>query len=99
MLTTIFRLLTAAMLGYTTMTSAFASSIFSAATSAVAAEYGVGQTVGTLGVSLYVLGFATGPTFWAPLSELRGRRLPIVIAMFGFTIFSIATATFGGPSV
>ncbi|KAK7980540.1 hypothetical protein PG989_012997 [Apiospora arundinis] len=87
------KLLTAAMLGYTTMTAAFASSIFSAATRSIAAIYGVSTTVGILGVSLYVLGFATGPTLWAPLSELKGRRLPIVIAMFGFSLFSIACAT------
>ncbi|KAK7948167.1 uncharacterized protein PG986_009053 [Apiospora aurea] len=87
------KLLTAAMLGYTTMTAAFASSIFSAATKPVAAIFGVGTEVGILGVSLYVLGFATGPTLWAPLSELKGRRLPIVTAMFGFSIFSLACAT------
>lgn len=81
------------MLGYTTMTSAFASSIFSSATAAIAAEFDVSTEVGLLGVSLFVLGFATGPTLWAPLSELKGRRLPIVIAMFGFSVFSIACAT------
>ncbi len=87
------KLLTSAMLGYTTMTSAFTSSIFSAGTQVVAKEYGVGSEVGLLGTTFYVLGFAFGPTIWAPLSELRGRRLPIVIAMFGFTLFSIACAT------
>ncbi|KAK3683747.1 major facilitator superfamily domain-containing protein [Podospora appendiculata] len=87
------KLLTAAMLGYTTMTSAFGSSIFSSATRAIAAQFEVSVTVGLLGVSLYVLGFATGPTLWAPLSELRGRRLPLVLAMFGFTIFNIGTAS------
>ena len=54
------RVLTAAMLGYTTVTSAFASSIFSVATSAIAAEFNVSMEVGILGVSLFVLGFATG---------------------------------------
>ena len=75
------------------MTSAFASSIFSAATAAVAAEFGVSSEVGILGVSFYVLGFAFGPTLWAPLSELKGRRLPINISMFGFSLFSFAVAT------
>ncbi|KAH8888336.1 MFS general substrate transporter [Thozetella sp. PMI_491] len=84
---------TAAMLGFTTMIAAFGSSIFSAATRTVGAEFGVSSEVGLLGVSFYVLGFATGPLFWAPLSELRGRRLPIVLSMFGFSIFSLATAT------
>lgn len=87
------KLVTAAMLGYTTMTSAFTSSIFSAATQAVAIEYGVSAEVGLLGTTFYVLGFATGPTLWAPLSELRGRRLPIVLSMFGFSVFTIACAT------
>lgn len=81
------------MLGYTTMTSAFTSSIFSAATPYVAKEFNVSSEVGILGVSLFVVGFATGPTFWAPLSELKGRRLPLVTAMFGFSVFSIACAT------
>ena len=87
------KVLTAVMLGYTTMIAAFASSIFSAATRAVAAEFGVSVEVGLLGVSFFVLGFAFGPTLWAPLSELRGRRLPLVLSMFGFTLFSVATAT------
>ncbi|CAJ2511646.1 Uu.00g072710.m01.CDS01 [Anthostomella pinea] len=91
--TTKKKLLTSAMLGYTTMTSAFTSSIFSAATTSVAAEFNVSAEVGILGVSLYVLGFATGPTLWAPLSELKGRRLPIVLSMFGFSVFCIACAT------
>ena len=87
------KLFTAAMLGFTTLTSAFGSSIFSAATRVVAAEYHVGTTVGVLGTSLYVLGFATGPILWAPFSELKGRRLPLVLASFGFSIFNIAVAT------
>lgn len=86
------RLLTAAILGFTTMTAAFGSSIFSSATRAVGVEFGVSSDVSLLGVSFYVLGFATGPTFWAPLSELKGRRLPLVASMFGFGIFNIACA-------
>ncbi|KAI9871692.1 MAG: hypothetical protein M1830_002595 [Pleopsidium flavum] len=87
------KLYTAAMLGFTTLVSAFTSSIFSAATLAVAAHFHVSAEVGTLGLSLYVLGFATGPILWAPLSELKGRRLPLVISMFGFSIFQVAVAT------
>ncbi|KAI9796881.1 MAG: hypothetical protein M1833_005930 [Piccolia ochrophora] len=86
------KLYTAAMLGYTTLVSAFASSIFSAATIPVAMEFGVSNEVGILGTSLYVLGFATGPSLWAPLSELRGRRLPLVLSMFGFSVFMIGVA-------
>jgi DHA1 family multidrug resistance protein-like MFS transporter len=80
------------MLGYTTLVSAFTSSIFSTATTTVAAQYHVSAEVGLLGLSFYVLGFALGPIFWAPLSELKGRRLPLVISMFGFSIFQIGVA-------
>lgn len=81
------------MLAYTTLVSAFASSIFSTATQVVAAQYHVSNEVGLLGLSFYVLGFALGPLFWAPFSELQGRRLPLVIAMFGFSIFQVAVAS------
>ena len=87
------KIFTAAILGFTTLTSAFGSSIFSAATRVVATQFGVGVTVGVLGTSFYVLGFATGPIFWAPLSELSGRRLPLVVASFGFSIFNIGVAS------
>jgi DHA1 family multidrug resistance protein-like MFS transporter len=87
------KLVTAAVLGFTTMTSAFTSSIFSAATMVVSAEYNVGNEVGLLGTTFYVLGFAFGPSLWAPLSELKGRRLPILISIFGFSVFSIGCAT------
>ncbi|KAG7114435.1 Multidrug transporter TPO1_2 like protein [Verticillium longisporum] len=87
------KMITAVMLAYTTLTSAFGSSIFSAATAPISVQYNVSNEVGILGVSFYVLGFATGPTLWAPLSELKGRRLPLVLSMFGFSLFSIAAAT------
>lgn len=79
-------------MGYVTLVAAFGSSIFSAATGSVAAQFGVSREVGILGVSLYVLGFATGPIVWAPFSELHGRKLPLIISSFGFSIFSIAVA-------
>lgn len=44
-------------------------------------------------MTLYVLGFASGPTLWAPMSELSGRRLPLILGLFGYSIFSVATAT------
>lgn len=69
------------------------SSIFSNATGIVSSEYGVSNEVGTLGTSLFVLGYAFGPILWAPLSELYGRRIPIIVAIFGFSVFSVGVAT------
>ncbi|KAK4560883.1 hypothetical protein LTR86_005463 [Recurvomyces mirabilis] len=70
----------------------FASSIFSSASTAVAMQFHVGREVATLGTSLFVLGYAFGPIIFAPMSELYGRRLPLIIAAFGFGIFNIAVA-------
>ncbi|KAL4873801.1 hypothetical protein BDV12DRAFT_182145 [Aspergillus spectabilis] len=75
-----------------TMIVALTSSIFSTIISPVSSIFGISREVGNLGVSLYVLGFATGPLVWAPFSELKGRRIPFVLSIFGFTVFSFATA-------
>jgi len=48
------RVIIGATLGYVTLTAAFGSSIFSAATASVARQFGVSSEVGILGVSLYV---------------------------------------------
>lgn len=87
------KILTAVILSWTTLNSTFTSSIYSAAISTVAHEFSVSREVSTLGLSLYVLGFAMGPVVWAPFSELKGRRLPLLLSMFGFTIFQFAVAT------
>ena len=82
-----------AMLAFDALSATVGSSIFSAATRSVEETFHVSQEVSTLGTSLFVLGYAFGPIMWAPFSELYGRRLPLVIGAFGFSIFAIATAT------
>jgi DHA1 family multidrug resistance protein-like MFS transporter len=100
------KLLTSAMLAFTTFVSVFGSSIFSAGLPQVGEQFHIGREVVTLGISFYVLGmqvqptenkltavgFAFGPIFWAPLSELKGRRLPIVVSTFFLAIFNFAVA-------
>ncbi|PWY84775.1 MFS general substrate transporter [Aspergillus heteromorphus CBS 117.55] len=81
-----------AMLAFTSICSTFDSAIFSSSTTNVAKVFGVGIEVATLSSSLYICGYASGPLIWAPLSELKGRRLPIIIAMLGFGIFNTAVA-------
>lgn len=44
--------------------------------------------VATLGISLFVLGFALGPLIWAPFSEIYGRQWMYIITFGIFTIFS-----------
>jgi len=74
------------------MTS-FESAAFPVTVSFVGKEFGFGHEVGALGTTLYVLGFSAGPVFWAPTSELYGRRWLLVVGFFGFSIFTIACAT------
>ncbi|KAL6691313.1 major facilitator superfamily domain-containing protein [Trichoderma pleuroticola] len=71
---------------------AFNSAVFAPGTESASKELGVGLEVGTLGTTLFVLGFAAGPILWAPGSELYGRRWPLVISMIGGGIISIASA-------
>jgi MFS transporter, DHA1 family, multidrug resistance protein len=89
------RRLMSAILALSTMTVAMASSIFTAAIPSIMELHGISQEVATLGVSLYVLGFATGPIVWASFSEIKGRYLPFVTSLFGFSVFCFATARSG----
>lgn len=52
--------------------------------------FDIGTEVATLGVSLFVLGFALGPLIWAPLSEIYGRQVIFAISYSGFAIFNAA---------
>ena len=81
-----------AILAYTCLGSTFTSSVFSASTSSVAAHFGVSVEVAVLSTSLYVLGYAFGPLIWGPFSELQGRKLPILVGVFGFSVFCFGCA-------
>jgi MFS transporter, DHA1 family, multidrug resistance protein len=74
-----------------TMVVTFASAIFATTIPVLERKYNVGREVALLGVSLYVLGFAFGPSIWAPLSELRGRYVAFINSLAGFVVFSFAT--------
>ncbi|PYI00164.1 putative bicyclomycin resistance protein [Aspergillus ellipticus CBS 707.79] len=80
-------------LAFSTFTVGFNSSLFSSATTEITKEFQVSHVTSTLGVSLYVIGFATGPIFWAPLSELSGRRIPLLLGVLGFSVFSLGVAS------
>ncbi|KAK9471910.1 major facilitator superfamily domain-containing protein [Dipodascopsis tothii] len=75
-----------------TFVVALASSIFTAGITTIAAQFGVSSTVGTLGLTLYVVGFATGPLVFAPMSEVYGRNIVYRINWVLFTVFQIGCA-------
>lgn len=79
-----------------TLAVAFVSSAYSGATRQVIAEFGISSEVATLGVSLFVLGFAVGPLLWAPLSELYGRQILFTGTYAMLTIWNAGAA--GAPN-
>jgi hypothetical protein len=67
----------------------FASSVYVSGIRAISQQFRVSDEVATLGLSLFVLGFALGPLIWAPLSELYGRRLVFLVSFTAYVAFSI----------
>lgn len=63
------------------------SSAYSSSANEIFADFDISSEVFTLGLSLFVLGFAIGPTIWGPLSELYGRRILWIITHVGMVAF------------
>ncbi|ODV88684.1 hypothetical protein CANCADRAFT_127309 [Tortispora caseinolytica NRRL Y-17796] len=80
-------------MGFFTFVIAFGSGIIASGAEQIAEEFHVGRVVAVLTVALYVVGFATGPVIWAPLSELYGRKLPLVFCALTFNCFIFGAAT------
>lgn len=68
----------------------FASSVYASGIDGIKREFNVSGEVATLGLSLFVLGFALGPLIWAPLSETYGRKTTYVVSFALYTVFCIA---------
>ncbi|EEB06984.1 spermidine family transporter [Schizosaccharomyces japonicus yFS275] len=80
-------------MGCACLSAGWGSSVFSAALPQVMRKFNLSHEVALLSITLYVLGFASGPVIWAPMCELFGRRRPMTAAVFIFCIFHIAVAT------
>ncbi|KAH8986446.1 MFS polyamine transporter [Lactarius akahatsu] len=52
----------------------FASSAPSSSTATIADEFHVGREIGNLILTVFLVGFTVGPSFWGPGSELVGRH-------------------------
>lgn len=75
-----------------TLSVSFASSAFSGGLGDVITDFGVSSEVAILGVSMFVLGFAIGPLFWAPLSEMYGRQKLFFFTYMALTAFNAGAA-------
>ena len=74
------------------LTVSWGASGFSPGSTKFIKNFHVSTEVGTLGLSMYVLGLALGPMTLAPLSEYFGRS-PIYIISYGiFLLFLVGTA-------
>lgn len=58
-------------------------------------EFHVGHVVGTLNLSMYVLGYGLGPMIFSPLSEVStfGRQHIYMVTFIMFTIIQVGAAT------
>lgn len=70
------------------------SAIYSAGIVGVEESFGVSQVASTLGLTLFVLGYALGPMVWAPMSEIpQFGRNPIYIGTLAlFVVLQVPTA-------
>ncbi|KAH8692152.1 major facilitator superfamily domain-containing protein [Talaromyces proteolyticus] len=78
-------------LGMLALLGSLGSSITTPADKTIAKYIGVSDEVVILDLSLYLLGFVLGPIIWAPISEIWGRRVSILPAVFCQALFFIAT--------
>jgi multidrug resistance protein len=65
----------------------FSSSAYTGGVQDLMREFNITSTVALIGISVFVLGFAVGPLFWGPLSEIYGRRSIFVISFAALTLF------------
>lgn len=80
------------MVSQTTLAVALLSSAYTGGIREIIQEFKISQIVATLGVSLFVLGFAIGPLLWAPLSELFGRQYLFISTYAVLTAFNAGCA-------
>lgn len=86
------KVITTLLYGLVTMSATWASSSYSPGTRLVAREFRVGIQVANLGTTLFLFGFGLGPLLWAPVSEVFGRRVAVLVPMFVAICFSFGSA-------
>lgn len=68
------------------------SSAYTGSAEEIIAEFNISSEVFSIGIALFVLGFAVGPALWAPLSELYGRQILFVVTLAFVVAFVGAAA-------
>lgn len=75
-----------------TLAVAFVSTAYSGSIVQVVEAFQCSTEVATLGIVVFVLGFAIGPLFWVPMSELYGRQILFVGTYAALTAFNAGAA-------
>ncbi|KOC12858.1 SNF2 family helicase [Aspergillus flavus AF70] len=75
---------------WATLAVSLVSSAYTGGVDQIMEQFNCGTEVATLGVSLFVVGFAIGPLLWAPMSELYGRQYLFIGSYCGLTVFNAA---------
>jgi multidrug resistance protein len=91
--TTTKKYLVVSLLAVMTFMGPFSSSIIAPAIRTFSAEFGVtNASVGAMPVSIFLFGFAVGPLFLAPLSEIHGRAIVLVLSNAFFCAWQVGCA-------
>src|SRR5277367_4812626 len=80
------------LVAFATLAVAFVSAAYTGGVAQIIKEFNVSVEVVTLGVSLFVLGFAIGPLLWAPFSEMYGRQILFFGTYAMLTFFNAGAA-------
>ncbi|KJZ77981.1 hypothetical protein HIM_02618 [Hirsutella minnesotensis 3608] len=85
--------LIAVLLSTITFMTPFASSILAPALSALQHDFGIDDiTKGSMPVSIFLLGYAVGPLFLSPLSEIYGRNIVLISSSAWFCAWLMGCA-------
>jgi multidrug resistance protein len=79
-------------MAWATLAVSLVSSAYSGGMVQIMLQFGIVEEVATLGISLFVMGFAIGPLMWAPLSELFGRQILFICTYALLTAFNAGCA-------
>jgi len=80
------------LVAFATLAVAFVSAAYTGGVAQIIEEFNASDEVVTLGVSLFVLGFAIGPLLWAPFSEMYGRQILFFGTYAMLTFFNAGAA-------
>jgi DHA1 family multidrug resistance protein-like MFS transporter len=81
-------------IGILTLSVYMGSAIYTPGEDGLMADMGTGQVGATLGLSMFVFGYGTGPMILSPMSEhpVLGRTYIYIITLFVFVVLQIPTA-------